>query len=87
MINILINNGSKSGDFAQLWLVELKQIPSQQSLAYKYKYNGFELQDELGLNVYDYENRTYDPATGRWWQIDPMAEMGRRWSPYAYAME
>ncbi len=54
---------------------------------YKYKYNGKELQDELGLNVYDYQNRTYAPATGRWLQMDPLAEKGRRWSPYTYAMD
>lgn len=54
---------------------------------YRYKYNGKELQDELGLNVYDYQNRTYDPATGRWLQMDPLAEKGRRWSPYTYAMD
>jgi hypothetical protein len=41
----------------------------------------------LGLNVYDYQNRTYDPATGRWLQMDPLAEKGRRWSPYTYAMD
>lgn len=53
---------------------------------YNYKYNGKELQSELGINVYDYQKRMYDPATGRWWEIDPLSEMGRRWSPYSYAM-
>jgi RHS repeat-associated protein len=37
----------------------------------KFKYNGKELQDELGLNMYDYGARNYDPALGRWMNIDP----------------
>jgi len=52
--------------------------------SYNYRYNSKEYQNELNLNVYDYDNRVYDQAVGRFWQIDPKAENGRRWSPYNY---
>ncbi|WP_371922981.1 RHS repeat domain-containing protein [Flavobacterium sp. B183] len=50
----------------------------------KYKYNGKELQDELGLGVYDYGFRNFDPALGRWMNIDPLAELYVGITPYSY---
>ena len=49
-----------------------------------YKYNGKELDAKKGLNWYDYGERMYDAALGRWHNIDPMAEKYYSISPYAY---
>ncbi|KIX19654.1 hypothetical protein SY27_17735 [Flavobacterium sp. 316] len=40
----------------------LKHETHNSSNAYQYKFNGKELQDELGLNLYDYGARNYEPA-------------------------
>ncbi|WP_082084347.1 RHS repeat-associated core domain-containing protein [Flavobacterium sp. 316] len=52
---------------------------------YQYKYNGKELQTELGLNMYDYGWRNYDAALGRWMNMDNLAEKFITFSPYHYA--
>jgi RHS repeat-associated protein len=49
-----------------------------------YKYNGKELNEDLGLNLSDYGARWYDAALGRWWSVDPMGEAQVNFSPYTY---
>ena len=51
---------------------------------YKYKYNGKELQDELGLNVTAMDFRQYDSAIGRFNCIDPLAEMKYDSTPFRF---
>ena len=49
-----------------------------------YQYNGKELNEDFGLGLYDYGARWYDPAIGRWGQVDPLADNYFSISPYAY---
>jgi RHS repeat-associated protein len=49
-----------------------------------YKYNGKELDQMHGLNLYDYSARQMEPALGRFTTMDPMCEKYYDWSPYAY---
>lgn len=56
-------------------------------LAQNWKFGGKEYNQELGLNWYDVSARNYDPALGRWMNIDPLAEQMRRHSPYNYAFD
>ncbi len=60
-------------------------VQNSNSVASKFKYNGKELNDELGLDWYDYGARNYDAALGRWMNIDPHAETYYDISPYNYA--
>lgn len=55
--------------------------------AQKYKYNGKEYQEELGLNITAMDFRQYDNATGRFNTIDAIAELDHDKSPYAFARD
>ncbi|WP_083722357.1 RHS repeat domain-containing protein [[Flexibacter] sp. ATCC 35208] len=57
------------------------------------KYNGNELQskefgDGSGLELYDFNARTYNQQIGRFLQIDPLPDDGEQesWTPYHYAI-
>lgn len=50
------------------------------STAQKFKYNGKELNESLGLNLYEMDFRQYDPAIGRFNVIDPITHYSL--SPY-----
>jgi len=52
----------------------------------KYLYNSKELQDDFGLDWYDYGARMYDPVLGRWHVPDPKAEAYLERSPFTYAL-
>lgn len=71
------------------WGVELQGLGYQEpgSKVNKYLYNGKEFNDHVGLNLFDYGARLYDAAVGRWFTVDPLAELPSQiaHSPYVYA--
>ena len=50
------------------------------SVAQKFKYNSSEYEEVLGLNLYEMDLRSYDPAFARWTSIDPVTHHSM--SPY-----
>ncbi|MBV7270741.1 RHS repeat domain-containing protein, partial [Winogradskyella luteola] len=54
------------------------------SVARRFMFGGKEFNDELGLDWYDVSARNYDPALGRWMNLDPLAEDMTRHSPYNF---
>ncbi|SFW68324.1 RHS repeat-associated core domain-containing protein [Sinomicrobium oceani] len=58
--------------------------PIGNSVAQKWKYNGQEYNESLGLNTIEMTFRQYDPATGRFNVIDAASELAQNWTPYRF---
>ncbi|MEO9511664.1 MAG: RHS repeat-associated core domain-containing protein [Flavobacteriaceae bacterium] len=56
-------------------------------VAQRWKYNGMELDESFNIETYDFGARNYDPALGKWMNLDPLAEQMTRHSPYNYAFD
>ena len=67
-------------------IVEIVPVTPDNRDTYKYKFGGKEYQDEFSINMYDFGARNYDPALGRWMNIDPLAELIESESPFNYAL-
>ena len=63
---------------------DAREIETVDRNPYKYKYQGQERQDELGLNWDSFKWRNYDYAIGRFMSIDPLSEEYVYNSPYAF---
>jgi RHS repeat-associated protein len=66
--------------------MRMSEISTSSGTNNRYLYNGKEMQDDFGLNMYDYGARFYDPSLGRWHSVDPLAEKYLSWSPYNYTL-
>lgn len=59
-------------------------LPNGNSTAQKYKFNGQEWQDELGLNVTAMDFRQYDNVLGRFYNPDRLTELAPGITPYRF---
>ena len=82
------SDGSKNGEDYYPFGLSFNEYSRENSVPNKYLFNkGSERQDDLGLNVYQTHYRMFDPALGRWWQVDPKADEGHLvdLTPYNFA--
>ena len=52
---------------------------------HRWKYQGQELSEDLGYNMYEYKWRHYDAAIGRFNVVDPLATDFPQWAPYVFS--
>jgi RHS repeat-associated protein len=77
--------GSKNCDNYYPFGLTFNSYQRENSVNQDYKYNGKELQDELGLDWLDYGARMYMPELGRFMTVDPLSEKYAFQTSYAYA--
>jgi RHS repeat-associated protein len=66
--------------------LEHKGYGPERTSNHPYKFGGKEFNEELGLDWYDVSARNYDPALGRWMNIDMKSEAYYPVSPYQYVL-
>ena len=59
-------------------------IQNSNSAASKFKFQGVEHEEALGLDLYEMDWRSYDPALGRFTTIDPLTEERNWLTPYNF---
>ena len=75
---------SKTPFFINIGDSKKQGSPKKCLSAYKYKYNGQELEEEFGKNTYAYQWRDYDPAIARFNKIDRFAKKYDDLTPYHF---
>lgn len=62
-------------------------FPLGNSVANKWKYNGVELEEGLGVDIYEMDWRQYYASLGRFTAIDPLAEDAFGFTPYRFGLD
>ncbi|MHA1280611.1 MAG: RHS repeat-associated core domain-containing protein, partial [Candidatus Helarchaeota archaeon] len=80
------DNGTVYGRYYRYYAfgeTESEQITLNQD----YKYTGKPFDSELGLDIYYYGARYYNPHLGRWLAVDPLHDKYPSLSPYVYCSD
>ncbi|WP_108802598.1 DUF6443 domain-containing protein [Aquimarina sp. Aq107] len=77
--NIETNEIISNTDYYPFGLTHSGELQASIASEYNYKFQGKEIQQEGGLDHYDFGSRMYDASLGRWFAVDPQGQFS---SPY-----